>query len=57
MEGDRASRLSVQHLVKSYNGRLVVRPTPNPNFRRVDAVIETFEGRPVLTLSTILSRY
>ncbi len=40
-----------------YNGRLVVRPTPNPNFRRVDAVIETFEGRPVLTLSTILSRY
>ena len=25
MEGDRASRLSVQHLVKSYNGRLVVR--------------------------------
>lgn len=40
-----------------YNGRLVVRPTPNPNFRRVDAVIETTEGRPVLTLSTILSRY
>jgi lipopolysaccharide export system ATP-binding protein len=25
MEGDRASRLSVQHLMKSYNGRLVVR--------------------------------
>ena len=25
MEGDRASRLSVQHLMKSYNGRMVVR--------------------------------
>lgn len=46
-----------EQLGTAYNGRLVVRPTPNPNFRRVDAVVETLEGRPVLTLSTILSRY
>jgi general secretion pathway protein I len=34
----------------------VVRPTPNPNFRRVDARIADPEGQPVLQLSTILPR-
>jgi general secretion pathway protein I len=51
------SDFGCQQLGIAYNGRLVVRPTPNPNFRRVDAVLETVEGRPVLRLSTILSRY
>ena len=46
-----------EELGVSYSGKLVVRPTPNPNFRRADAVISDAEGRPVLTLSTILSRY
>jgi len=33
-----------------------VRPTPNPNFRRVDA--QVFEGNtPVLRLSTVVGRY
>lgn len=41
----------------AYLGRIAVRPTPNPNFRRVDAVIRDAAGRPVLTLSTILGRY
>lgn len=40
-----------------YAGRLVVRPTPNPNFRRVDAQIMGNEGTPMLTLSTVLPRY
>lgn len=40
-----------------YVGELVVRSTPNPNFRRVDARISTETGDPLLTLSTILPRY
>jgi general secretion pathway protein I len=39
-----------------YRGKLVVRPTPNPNFRRVDAQMMTEDGRPILTLSTIRPR-
>jgi general secretion pathway protein I len=42
---------------RDYQGRLVTRPTPNPNFRRVDAVIVTETGVPMLTLSTVLGRY
>lgn len=35
---------------------VVVAPTPNPNFRRVDA--QVFEsGTPVLRLSTVVGRY
>ncbi len=35
---------------------VVVAPTPNPNFRRVDA--QVFEaGAPVLRLSTVVGRY
>lgn len=40
-----------------YRGRLVIRPTPNPNFRRADALVSDGAGVPLLTLSTILSRY
>jgi len=40
-----------------YAGRLVVRPTPNPSFRRADARVFNPEGRPVLSLSTVVSRY
>jgi general secretion pathway protein I len=42
---------------RDYQGRLVTRPTPNPNFRRVDAVIVSETGAPLLTLSTVLGRY
>lgn len=41
---------------RSYLGRLIVRPTPNPNFRRVDAQISDADGRPLLRLSTIQPR-
>lgn len=51
------SEFRCDQLGVSYRGLLVVRPTPNPNFRRVDATLENGEGRTVLTLSTILSRY
>ncbi|HEX5739572.1 MAG TPA: type II secretion system minor pseudopilin GspI [Hydrogenophaga sp.] len=40
--------------------RLSVLPTPNPNFRRVDAVVETATGPStvrLLNLSTVQGRY
>ena len=44
-------------LGRTYKGRLRTRPTPNPNFRRVDAIVADESGLPLLTLSTVLSRY
>lgn len=46
-----------EQLGRMYRGRLTIRPTPNPNFRRVDAQIFNEAGEPVLSLSTILGRY
>jgi len=43
-----------QQLGRVYAGRLSVRPTPNPNFRRVDANVANEDGEPLITLSTIL---
>ena len=48
---------SCEQLGRIYRGRLAVRPTPNPNFRRVDALVSDAEGVPQLTLSTIMGRY
>lgn len=45
-----------EQLGRSYPGKLVTRPTPNPSFRRVDAVVSDADGRPLLTLSTVLAR-
>ena len=46
-----------EQLGRTYQGKLSVRPTPNPNFRRVDARVLDEAGQPLLTLSTILGRY
>ena len=51
------SEFSCEHLGRSFKGLLEVRPTPNPNFRRVDAKIADAAGQPLLTLSTVLPRY
>ena len=48
---------SCDQLGRTYVGKLVTRPTPNPNFRRVDAQIANGDGQPVLALSTVMSRY
>ena len=45
-----------EQLGRRYAGRLVTRPTPNPSFRRVDAVVSDEDGRRLVTLSTVLSR-
>ncbi|MDB5817580.1 MAG: gspI [Rhizobacter sp.] len=41
----------------TYRGQLQIRPTPNPLFRRVDAVVFDDAGRQIVTLSTVFSRY
>ena len=45
-----------EQLGRSYKGKLVTRPTLNPGFRRVDAILSTADGLPLLTLSTVLGR-
>ncbi len=45
-----------EQLGRSYRGTLVTRPTPNPSFRRVDARVADAEGRPLVTLSTVMPR-
>lgn len=45
-----------EQLGHSYAGKLLTRPTPNPNFRRVDAVVSDAEGRVLVSLSTVLPR-
>jgi len=47
---------SCQQLGRTYSGKLITRPTPNPSFRRVDASVSDDAGRPLVTLSTVLSR-
>lgn len=47
---------SCEQLGLSYTGKLIVRPTPNPSFRRADAQIFNEAGQPMLTLSTVLGR-
>jgi general secretion pathway protein I len=44
-------------LGRSYAGKLVTQATPNPNFRRVDAVVGDGQGHTLVSLSTVLSRY
>ena len=48
---------SCEQLGRSFSGVLVTRPTPNPNFRRVDAVVADEGGRRLVALSTVLGRY
>jgi general secretion pathway protein I len=40
---------SCEQLGRSFSGTLVTRPTPNPNFRRVDASVRDEAGRPLVT--------
>jgi len=42
---------------RRYNVTVTTTPTPNPQFRRVDAQVATDTGQPVLRVSTIVGRY
>jgi general secretion pathway protein I len=46
-----------EQLGEAFKGRLRVRPTDNPNFRRVDADVASADGRYSLTLTTVQGRY
>ncbi|WP_418316798.1 type II secretion system minor pseudopilin GspI [Piscinibacter sakaiensis] len=46
-----------RQLGRLYLGKVVVRPTPNPNFRRVDASVSDAQAQPLLTVSTVLGRF
>ena len=50
------TEFTCEQLDRTYRGRQVVRPTPNPNFRRVDARLFDESGQPLLVLSTIIGR-
>jgi general secretion pathway protein I len=50
------SDFSCEQLGRSYRGKLLTRPTPNPSFRRVDAVVSSDDGRPLVSLSTVVGR-
>ena len=50
------SAWACDQLGRTYTGRQVVRPTPNPNFRRVDARVLDADGNLVVLISTIVGR-
>ncbi len=45
-----------EQLGRSYAGKVITRPTPNPNFRRVEAQMREPDGHVLVTLATILGR-
>ncbi len=46
-----------EQLGRSYRGQLRTQATPNPNFRRVDAVVSGEAGHVLANLSTVVGRY
>lgn len=50
------SDYACEQLGRTLRGHMVVRPTPNPNFRRIDAQVFDEGGRPVYSVSTVLPR-
>ncbi|MBW8759479.1 MAG: type II secretion system minor pseudopilin GspI [Burkholderiales bacterium] len=41
-------------LGRDFKGTLVVKTTPNPSFRRVDATVADADGRQLVTISTVM---
>ena len=48
---------SCEQLGRPYAGTLATRPTPNPNFRRVEATVRDEAGRPLVNVTTVIGRY
>ena len=51
------SEFACDQLGRNYSGVLRTQTTPNPNFRRIDAVVSNGQGAVLATLSTVLGRY
>ena len=56
MPGVGDSSVPCEQAGRRFDVAVIVRPTPNPSFRRVDAQVFD-EGRSVLRISTIVGRY
>jgi general secretion pathway protein I len=50
------SDFQCEQLGVTYSGKQSVRPTPNPNFRRVDAAVFDAQGQALYVLSTVVPR-
>lgn len=48
--------ISCSQLGRDFNVKMIVRGTPNPNFRRVEAQVFDDRDRPLLTITTIVGR-
>jgi general secretion pathway protein I len=46
-----------EQLGRSFSGTLATRPTPNPNFRRVEASVRDAAGLTLVTVTTVVGRY
>lgn len=57
MPGVGDSEFQCRQLGRELRGTQQVRPTPNQNFRRVDAQVFDELGQPILRLSTVISRF
>lgn len=55
--GQGETSFSCEQLGQSFTGRLEVKATPNPNFRRIEARVLNDEGQSLLSISTIMGRY
>jgi general secretion pathway protein I len=56
MPGTGEQQLACEQGGRYFDVRLLTRPTPNPNFLRVEARVES-QGVPLLQLITVLGRY
>ncbi|MBH9552412.1 type II secretion system minor pseudopilin GspI [Inhella gelatinilytica] len=54
--GTGESAFNCLQMGREFQGRLEVQTTPNPNFRRVDAVVGTPDRPNLLRLSTVMGR-
>ncbi|MGM9513596.1 type II secretion system minor pseudopilin GspI [Roseateles sp. DB2] len=50
------SDFQCQQLGRNFTGHMQVRPTPNPNFRRVDTQMRDEQGQGLLSITTIMGR-
>ena len=50
------SEFSCVELGQTYRGTLVVRPTPNLNFRNVEAQVTDADGAPLVQIKTVMPK-
>ncbi|MFT3858964.1 MAG: type II secretion system minor pseudopilin GspI [Aquabacterium sp.] len=51
------SDFSCSQMGRVMSGKMAVRPTPNQNFRRVDAQVFDEQQQPIVKISTVLPRF